>query len=210
MSGVVSVLVIVVIGAVILGNSFIHKQGATLSDLKLENTVLQEQQTALIKAKKDIEQYQELEQIAKTVVPQDKDQAKAVREIVAIATLSGIRINTIQFPASTLGSAPAASAPAAPEESEAPETPAAKPAPPISQAAPVEGIQGVYSLSMNITPQAGETSNITYYQFLDFLERLEKNRRTAQVTSIGITPRSSNVENPILDFTLSINIFIKP
>ena len=49
--------------------------------------------------------YSPLEKIAKIVVPQDKDQAKAVLEIVKIAGESGIKPTAINFPVSTLGNA---------------------------------------------------------------------------------------------------------
>jgi hypothetical protein len=210
MLGLVVLLGIGVIGVVVVGNSMMQKESEKLTQLKLEEQVLEEKQAALAKASSDIEQYADLEEIAGTVVPQDKDQARAVREIIKIANISGISISSITFPSSNLGTSipkPAVT----PEDSESEEAPAAPstPAPPpISQAEPVPGITGVYALEMNITPDSNVP--ITYYQFIEFLERLENNRRTAQVTKVQITPLTFDQENPLINFNLTINVFVKP
>lgn len=187
------------IGILLMGDSILKGQSKKLLDLKLENKLLEEQQASLTQADKDIQKYEDLEQIAKAVVPQDKDQARAVREIVRIASETGISINSISFPASNLGGTGSTNSSSAT---------AAASQPVVSQAVPVQGVSGVYSLEMVITPDSEQ--DITYYQLLEFLERLENNRRTAQVTSVKVTPITFNVNNPIINFVLTINIFIKP
>ena len=170
--------------------------------------MLDQKEASLAKATQEIEQYEDLEEIADSVVPQDKDQAKAVREIVKIANTSGISISSISFPASNLGSSTPQPSQSQGTESESSGTPATPPPPSISQAEPVPGIAGVYSLEMTITPDT--TVPVTYYQFLDFLERLENNRRTAQVTKVQITPLTFDQNNPLINFNLSLNVFVKP
>ncbi len=180
-----------------------------MNGLKVEDKVLEEQQSALNQANKDIVKYSELEKDAKTVVPQDKDQAKAVLEIIQIAKQSNIAIKSITFPSSNLGAkaAPTTNSSDSSDKSSSSSTP---PPPPISQAKPVDGIKGVYSLEMNIVPDSDNGNVVSYYQFLDFLQRLENNRRTAQVTQIRITPKTSDKQSSIITFTLTINIFVKP
>ena len=204
------VVMAAVFGTVLyFGNNMLATESEKLAELKLEEDILEEEQVSLTRAGQDIEQYEDLEEIAKSVVPQDKDQARAVREIVKIAGRSGIKLNSITFPSSNLGTGGPPAAAKQPSDDGAEEPAASTPAPPpISQAVPVAGIPGVYSLEMNIVPDS--STNVTYYQFLDFLERLEKNRRTAQVTSVVITPSSYDKENPVVDFSLTINIFVKP
>ncbi len=185
-----------IIGAVVYGNKMLESESQKLLALKVDNQVLEQQQVGLLKANKDIAKYSNLEEITQKIVPQDKDQALAVREIVALAGQSGIKLKSITFPASTLGTGSTT-------------TPAqgATPAPvAISQAKPVTGISGVYSLEMTIVPE----NKISYYQFIDFLSKLEKNRRTSQVTRIKIDPSSSDSRNPSISFSLTINIFVKP
>lgn len=212
MIGVLIVLSGVLFGTIIIGNSLLKKQSQKLLAAKLESESLEEQQSSLIKAKRDIENYTELEQIAKSVVPQDKEQAKVLREIKQIADRSGIKIRSISFPASSLGTkaAPVPKSDDSKKQSSEKTTPTKSNTPLITQAKPVEGLSGVYSLEMNIIPETSEDKAINYYQFLDFLSRLENNRRTAQVTRIKISPVSTKQNIPYIDFSLTINIFLKP
>jgi hypothetical protein len=197
----IGVLVLInglIIGGAIGGNIVLQKQAAKLAKLKVENKAIEAQQSALVQAKKDVEKYGELEKITKSVVPQDKDQAKTVREIVQIAGANSIPIKTISFDASTLGATIPKAAP--PAEG----TPAAKlPTTTVSQVKPIEGIPGVYTLEIQVA-SAGEVS---YQNFLKFLESLEKNRRTAHVSAISLDP---NDEGNRLNFNLTLNAYVKP
>jgi len=203
-------LALVTIGAfavLVFSNSILQKQSQKLTELKVENQVVEEQQRALTQAKKDIEKYEDFDKIASSVVPQDKDQARAVREIVAIAEEYGIKINSITFPSSDLGTktpAPAANSQNSGEGGEAAPKAEQKA---ISQAKPVKGISGVYSLEMTVQPSQ---TPVNYYNFLDFLKRIENNRRTAQITQVNITPANFDAKNPRVTFTMSVNIFLKP
>jgi len=199
MSALIVILSGLAIGGVIIGNIVLQKQASKLFDLKLQNKVLDEEQASLVQANKDIQKYADLEKIAKTIVPQDKDQAKAVREIVSLASGSGITLKSISFPSSTLGQAPVKST------SDSGTTTKIT-APPISQVKAVDGIPGVYS--MEITIQSDDFKPVSYRSFLDFLGKLEQNRRTAQVATINIQPNTKAVDS--LSFTITLNLYIKP
>lgn len=201
MIGLVGVTAIGIIAAIYFGNKMLVKESDKLVDLKAINSVLESQETGLAQAKKNIEKYKDLEEITQTVVPRDKDQARATREVVSLAAESGFAIKSITFPASNLGTKVAP--PSGSENNNSAEQPASNP---ISQAKPVQGINGVYSLEANIVPEG----TVNYYQFISFLAKLEKNRRTAQVTSIKIDPKTSTRNNPQLTFSLTLNIFLKP
>lgn len=201
MCGVLALLVLLGVGSAVMANNMLTKKNTKLSELKLENEVLEQQKVAILQAQKDIEKYEDLEKIAKQIVPQDKDQARTVRELVALAQQSGIDIGSLSFPSSNLG-VKAAPAPKA-AEGEASTTPKVT-APPITQVTPVEGIQGVYKLE--VTVQNGDPA--TFPKLITFLEKLETNRRTAQVTDITITPNSANRSN--LSFTMKVTVYIKP
>lgn len=211
MCGLFSILVIGFFVSIVYGNSVLKNSAGDLLDLKIKNRILNEQQTALAKAKNDLEKYKDFDTIAKTVVPQDKDQAKAVREIIKIASQSGIEIESFAFPASDLGSsssgAPKANQnPDAPKSANEKNTSVAKS--PVTQAVPVPGVSGVYSLEMSIIQGgADDAATATFTQLITFLKLLENNRRTAQVTQIRIDPVGNS---PYLQFTLTINIFVKP
>lgn len=208
MIGVLVLLGGVAMSLLVFGDRMLSKETEKLVELRLEEHVLDQQQASLIKAQKDIEQYKDLEKDVRAVVPQDKDQARAVREIIRMAGESGIKISSINFPSSNLGNKSKKSnsnqnpdGPNDQKESEKKESP-------VSQATPVAGINGVYSLEMNITPDAGKP--VSYYKFLEFLSNLENNRRTAQVTSVKIRPVGDSETNPSVTFSLTINIFLKP
>ena len=85
MAGLVALLIVGNISAVYFGDLLLTKKSESLMSVKLESRVLDEQQISIKQAKKDIEKYQGLEKIAGSIVPQDKDQAEAVREIIKIA-----------------------------------------------------------------------------------------------------------------------------
>lgn len=200
-----------VVGAALLGNVVFKKQFERLSELKAKTQILEQQSLSLIKAKQDIEAYNELNEITKQIVPQDKDQARTVREISRIALESGISLSGISFEPSTLGDRQPAAPPSDDEaedssnnQEEAATSPAATTRA-LTQVQPVSGIPGVYSLGVNV--QTGEGNSITYGQFLTFLEKLESNRRTAHVGRISITPENGGTN---VTFSLTLNAFVKP
>lgn len=199
MIGLLVLIIGLAIGGTWFGNKVFQKQSKQLIELKLEEQLIREQETALLQANKDINKYADLEKVAKTIVPQDKDQAEAIREINNLAQASGIGIAGISFPSSSLGQT--APKPTTEDGASVPAVPGSS-AP--TQVKPVEGIVGVYSLELNIVP----TNNpITYDQFITFLSKLENNRRTAQITKISIQPQ---VGSNRLTFEVTLNIYIKP
>lgn len=195
------------IGSVVFGDQMLQRKAKKLTDLKIENAVIDAQQTALVKAKKDIATYTELNKIAKQIVPQDKDQARAVREIITIAQQSGVGVKSITFPASNLGqSAPAASGSTDGTSKTGESADSKNATPPVSQVRPVDGITGVYQLELSVNTDASKP--ITYVQLIDFLGRLEQNRRTAQITNLSIQPSATNRNQ--LTFNVQLTIYIKP
>mgnify|MGYP001546842807 CR=1 FL=1 len=196
MLGLIVLLVVGLIGGAYGANGLLEKQANELKDAKAKNTALSNQQIGLTQAKKDVQKYSDLEQIAKSVVPQDKDQAEAVREIVNIASANGVKLASVTFPPSALGGT-TGSAVASRSSSTANN---------LSQLQPVKGIPEVYNLQ--ITVQQDSTAPVPYNQFLSFLTGLENNRRTAQVSNITLTPDVKN--RSLLTFNLTLDEYIKP
>ncbi len=193
MIGVTSILSIGIIVAATIGDNMLQQRSAKLVSLKLDNAVLDEQQVSLAKAKKDVAKYSELQKEAKIIVPQDKDQAEAVREIVKIAGDNKIKLSAITFPASTLGSSSSGAPTTTPKKT-------------ITQVQPVKGIPGVYNMQITIQQDAG--SPISYGQLISFLSNLEQNRRTAQVANVTIQPNPQNPDS--ITFSLVVQAYIKP
>lgn len=213
MCGTVALLFCLIIGATVAGDLWLQKQSKKLMSIKLDNRLIDEQQIAVVQANKDIQKYADLEKIANTIVPQDKDQAKTVREIVSIAQKNNIPISSIAFPSSTLGSSSAPSSSAATTggtsaatSGTAATSSSASTTPSITQVTPVQGMTGVYQ--MLITIQSNSTKPIPYSSFIGFLEDLEANRHTAQVGTMNIVPYSKDISK--LSFTLGINVYIRP
>jgi hypothetical protein len=174
---------------------------------KAKSQALAQEQLGLAAAKKSIAKYAELETISHAVVPEDKNQAEAVREIVNIAAANGIKLSTINFPASSLGNTAsgtpigASNAPAA-----TPSPSSTVPTKSLSQLIPVKNIPGVYQLTISVTNDSAQT--VRYDKFINFLSDLEHNRRTAQVNNITIQPDIN--DRTYLTFTLGLNEYIKP
>lgn len=191
------------------GLTLLASKSQKLVDLKQQSKIVDAQSASLAAAKKQVQQYSYFNTIAKTVIPADKDQAQAVLDIFSLADQSGIAIGSATFPTSTLGTKPPANSAGSNNAATASSQSA------VSQAKPVSGIAGLYSLQLNITPQTGgsvpDSQKATYPKFLDFLKRIENNRRTAQITQVSIQPQSSDSgPSQFINFTLTINIFMKP
>lgn len=183
--GIIVMVLGLVVGAYFL-SSLLQKQSQTLAEQQKQLAVLDGRDTALKQAKKDVERYQGLAKIAKSIVPQDKSQAQTIGEIVKLANANGITLGSFSFPNSTLGDKPSLNA--------------------TSQLEKIAGIPGVYSLQIIVQSASG--SPIPYGNFIHFLQDLEQNRRTAQVGSITITPDSTDPSQ--VSFSLTLQEYIKP
>jgi len=196
LTGVFALCVIAFAGACFMGLSLLSQKSAEMVDLKLKNKTAEAQLANLTISKKDIEKYSYFKSVASSVIPNDKDQAQAVLEIDQLAQAAGLGIQSITFPSSSLGGKAGAAVTTGPKSA-------------LSQAVPVTGIAGLYSLQLTVTPLSGTNvpadQQVTYSKMLDFLSRIENNRRTAQISQVIIEP-----SNGLLNFSLDLNIFIKP
>ncbi len=180
----VALSIVVLFGGVYGATQVLQWQSKQLVDAKTRLAVSDEKRAQLNKAQNDVEKYKELGAIAKNIVPQDKDQAQTVREIVTIADNAGVKLGTITFPASTLGTAKGAR----------------------SQLTAVKDIGGVFSL--DITVQSDTTAPVSFDKFISLLDALEHNRRTALVKGVTIQPDTTDPSR--LSFTLNISEYVKP
>lgn len=181
------------IALLVFGNKMLDTQNTKLTELKVESNTLDIVQQSLVKAKKDVEKYKDLAQVVETVVPQEKDQVRTIREIVQIAQESGVSIDSINFPSSTLGNTNKVGSPTA----------AATNATTNTQTQKVDGLSNVERLEITIA----SSGQVPYDNFILFLQRLEQNRRTAQVGSITVTP--SGIDKSSVSFSLVLNVYIK-
>jgi hypothetical protein len=184
------------IGLTYYGGKLLTTKGDTLVEKKLEQEVLASRQVAVLQAQKDIETYSDLADIARSIVPQENDQARTVREIINIAEASNVPIGSIDFPKSALGEA----------RKKTSKSKASTPVDPAtSQLTAVEGTDGLYAMEITISSPSQQPAR--YTQLLSFLEGLENNRRTAHVTSIDIDPDATTPS--LVKFTIKLNVYIK-
>lgn len=185
--GIALMLTLATFGSALGAEKVLDHEADKLSMLKAESQSIEELQDSLIQNKSDLMRYRELNEIAKSIVPQDKDQTQTVREIVKIAQASGIeRLSSVTFPSSTLGGVGVNNK--------------------ITQVTPVPGMSGVFSLPITVT--VNDDNAVSFQQLTNFLAGLEQNRRTAQVTSLNLHPNEKNPE--VLAFSIIINEYIKP
>lgn len=187
--GLLILLGLGIVAATYFANGWLEQQARQLTDLKATSQATADQQTALANDKKDLAKYSALNKIAQSIVPQDKDQAEAVREIVNIAAQSGIpSLSSITFQTSALGTKTLSTSNG------------------LTQVTPVKGMPGVYDLQITVNLDASKS--VPYSTFIKFLSKLEQNRRTAQVSSIVVQPDANNPGR--VSFTLVIDEFLKP
>lgn len=203
---IVGLLIVGLVGGVYGTNQLLSSEANTLTGLKAKSQALTQQQEGLASAKKDVQKYASLEAIAEAVVPQDKNQAEAVRELVNIAAANNVSLGAITFPSSTLGTTTTGTATTGTAATPAPVAAPNSSTNTLSQLLPATGIPGVYQLTITVTSDSNNP--VQYSSFINFLAALEQNRRTAQVTSISLTPTADNPN--YLTFTLSLNEYIKP
>ena len=188
-------------------NSLLTSRSSKLVSLKAKSQALNQEQLSLANAKKEVAKYSGLQKIAQSIVPEDKDQAEAVREIVNIASKNGITLASVTFPASSLGGSSNGNASSGTSASSQSASAAANSsASKLSQLQRVTNIPGVYDLQ--ITVQSDTNQPVSYGSFINFLNDLEHNRRTAQISSISLQPAKSN--SNLLTFSLILNEYIKP
>lgn len=189
--GILALVCLSILGGAYVANSALKTSAKDLLDEKALGMALESQKAQLSKDKRDLEKYRDLNNIATKIVPQDKDQAEAVRQIVKIAAANNVpRLSSVSFPTSTLGGANGKAVKGSN----------------LTQLTPVKGISGVYILP--ITVQVNESSAVPYSTLIKFLEGLEANRRTSQVSNITVTPKADNPS--LVSFTLVIEEYIKP
>lgn len=194
-------LTIATFGVLYFANTFLKKSSTKLNQLKIENASIEENERIYTKAKNDLIKYQDLKSAVEDALPKEKDQAKALKELIQISNDTNIKIEKIEFTDSTLGDKiKATSAPSTtPGNGTKPATPN-----PITQSKPIPGISGVMGIEMKVTVAgANDKTPLNYDNFISFLDKVSYNRRSMQITNLNIQPGLKTAE-------ITINIFVKP
>lgn len=170
--------------------NFLSAAEDELISAKLEIIKQEEIETTYRENINNLEKYSETASVLEEVIPKEKDQARAVREIDAIAKQNGMAINTLTFPSSDLNKTTASGGTAAPNTA-------------VSQAKPVKGLNGVLGIEVNVELRSQSERPITTDQLLSMLRAIENNRRNMRVTSINFNAGDQTVD-------IKLTIFVKP
>lgn len=221
MIGLIFLVGIMFFGVAYWSNNILISKSNSLVNLKATYNGLTQEQIGLIQDKKDIQKYQQLYNISRSIVPENKDQVQAVRQIVNLAAQNNIVLASITFPSSDLGNtlgtgvvpSSTQAKPVTPSTStsktpSSPVTPSPTSSTSLSQLSPVANIPGVYEMPITVQSSTNKGQQATYPELIGFLTALENNRLTALVSSINISPIQNS--NQYFAFTLNINIYIKP
>lgn len=192
----VFLLVIIGIGAMLyFSRTFMANSEQELIDAKLEIVKLEETEKIYRENINKLEEFSEIANILEEVVPSEKDQARAVRELNQIVKDNGLAISTISFPSSDLNKK------ATTNSSTSSTTTSTTTS--VSQAKPVKGVKGVLGMDVNIEVVSATDDPITTDQILGILRQIENNRRNMRVNSINFNAGAESIN-------LQVTLFIKP
>lgn len=169
----------------------LKQKAANLSVLKADVDAVDD---SIEEAKKVLAQYEDLEfidEIALAVLPPDKVQSNLISEIYTLANEAGVTIRALSF--------------TSPEG-----TPTTDPS--LTQTIKLEGAPGVYSLPTTVTYESS-----SYNRLVNFLKKLETNRRKLQISRLGISPVRETVTGGGNSTTvtgyqgsLELNVYVRP
>lgn len=195
-------------------NAQLAATSADLTTLRTDIANLEHKREGLQKAKVILANNEDTLDTLSKVIPEDKDQAKIVKEIYSIADKAGVSIESVGFPASTLGS-PAAKV-ATPAISNGTTTDGSKPATPqksISQATPLKDIPGIQAIELSIGAISSKTlplgSGVRYSELMSFIRQIERNQRAIQITALGIGQGQIVNGEQTFTLTISLTIFVR-
>lgn len=204
--GLLGLLVISTFVGLYFGNKYMKSSAQSLVNTKLDNIASDAEEQTYLQSRKNLDKYKDLSNTISKVLPKSKDQAQAVKELYRIGDETGIVIDKIQFPSSTLGQKTAAIATptTTDKNSQATTTPST---PSVTQAKPVTGMPGVLGIDVQIGLQPAYGKSISYDNMIRFLQKVENNRRSMQIKQINV---HADPINGGVTFDTTLTIFVKP
>jgi len=193
---ILTILILAIIGiggSMYAGTMVVKKTSDKLIQTKLDNIGLDTQEQQFLQSRKVLDKYKTLNQTISKILPKNKDQALAVKELYQIGDETGIVVSKIQFPTSTLAKSKATSTQSSTKT--------------VTQAKQVAGMTGVLGIDISISLQPANGKSISYDNMLKFLQKVELNRRNMQIKNITV---NADTINGGVTFELTLTIFVKP
>lgn len=200
MISLIFITILLIFSSIYLGRQLLLKSQSSLVEAKLYNYTQEKTEEIFRKNQKLLNENADIAQILSNIVPSEKDQARAVRELNAIAEANNLNVVSVSFPRSDLLT-PAKTTETKTDQSS--NDKALDQSKSISQAKPIKGMNGVYSIELTTEISSKDGQRIPTDQILSLLQNIENNRRNMRIGSINI---SSNGET----INLKLMIFIKP
>lgn len=179
--GLLAVSIIAGFTGMYFTDKYLASQADLVADRRADDEVLSQKLFSAQTTRDNLEDLAFVDELAKEVLPDAKNQSEVILLISKIAKESGISTDSFNF-ASTEGN------------------PGDK-----SQTVELEGTTGVLVLPINTSFRS------TYNELIKFLEKTELNKRKMQISDISISPRLDDEGNPTdqLDVLLTINAYVK-
>jgi transcriptional regulator of acetoin/glycerol metabolism len=179
-------LIVIATSALFISNFMMQKSANNLVQAKLDNVGYDSEEQTYLQARKDLGEYTALNEIIQKILPQSKDQAEAVSELYKIGDETGIKIASITFPSSTLGQKSNSNT--------------------VTQAKSVDGMPGVLGIDIAIELEPASGASISYDSMINFLQRVELNRRNMQIKQITV---NADTLHGGVTFNMTLTIFVK-
>lgn len=179
-------LIVIATSALFVSNFMMQKSANNLVRAKLDNVGYDSEEQTYLQARKDLGEYTALNEIIQKILPQSKDQAQAVSELYKIGDETGIKTASITFPSSTLGQKSNSNT--------------------VTQAKSVDGMPGVLGIDIAIELEPASGASISYDSMINFLQKVELNRRNMQIKQITV---NADTVNGGVTFNMTLTIFVK-
>ena len=170
------------VGVLYVMHKYITKIDKSISELKSKDEAGVKQLADLNLAEQQVKKYQDFSSISTQVLPKTYNQTE-LNLIVNLAKQSGISLTSISVSNGIATSLPGPCR-----------------APLVAYA----DIKGVCSVTFRIQPSEA----VSFDQFMNFITRLEQNRRKILISNLSLSPAGDKSNN--LTFSAELNLFTRP
>ena len=191
---VLSLIILAIAGAMYYSREFITSSSDKLVEAKLKLYTLEETESTYRKNQNILNENSDIAEILKSVVPSEKDQARAVRELNIIAADNGLKVTSVIFPKSDLVITKKTTTTGSTTDVK---TSA------VSQAKAVKNLEGVLGIDVSVDISSPTNTRISTDQILNLLRQIENNLRNMRITSINFSGEGDS-------FNAKLTLFVKP
>lgn len=172
------------VGVLYVMHKYITKIDKSISELKSQDEAGAKQLADLNIAELQVKKYQDFSSIASQVLPKVYNQSE-INMIVNLAKQSGIGLTSIGVSNGLASSLPGSCR---------------------SPLLAYNEVKGVCTVTFHIQP----SESISFDQFMNFMNRIEQNRRKILVTNLSLSPTNDKDKPNQLTVSADLNLFTRP